>query len=79
MVDRSDYREFVGEDLGEGLSVEEGEVLTAAIAEFSSRAHRDEVMEKVMQDPRVTALMQGEDLADMSRMRYGGFEAFVTP
>jgi len=72
------YREFVGEDLGEGLSVEEGEVLTAAIAEFSSRAHRDEVMEKVMQDPRVTALMEGDDLADMSRMRYGGFEAFVT-
>ena len=54
-------------------------MLTAAIAEFSSRAHRDEVMEKVMQDPRITALMEGDDLADMSRMRYGGFEAFVTP
>ena len=73
------YREFLADDLGDGLSVDEGEVLTAAVAEFTSRAHRDEVMEKVMQDPRVTALMQGEDLADMSRMRYGGFEAFVTP
>ena len=73
------YREFLADDLGDGLSVDDGEVLTAAVAEFTSRAHRDEVMEKVMQDPRVTALMQGEDLADMSRMRYGGFEAFVTP
>ena len=73
------YREFLGDDLGDGLSVKDGEVLTSAIAEFSSRAHRDEVMEKVMQDPRVTALMKGDDLADMSQMRYGGFEAFVSP
>jgi uncharacterized protein YbaA (DUF1428 family) len=71
------YREFRADDLGEGLAVGDGDVLTAAVAEFASRAHRDEVMEKVLKDPRVRALMEGEQLADMGRMRYGGFETFV--
>ena len=51
--------------------------MTAAVAEFTSRAHRDEVMERVLADPRVKALMEGESPADMSRMRYGGFAPFV--
>lgn len=34
-------------------------------------------MAKVMKDPRVTELMDGEPLADMSQMRYGGFQTFV--
>ena len=71
------YREFRGDDLGSGLRAGEGEVLTAAVAEFRSRAHRDEVMAKVLADPRVTTLMEGEQLADMDQMRYGGFETFV--
>jgi uncharacterized protein YbaA (DUF1428 family) len=71
------YREFRAEDLGEGFATEAGQVLTAAVAEFRSRAHRDEVMAKVMQDPRVTALEHAEQLTDMSQMRYGGFETFV--
>ena len=32
-----------------------------------------------MKDSRVTALEDGEDIADMSRMRYGGFETFAEP
>ena len=71
------YREFRGDDVEGGFSVEDGLVMTAAVAEFETRAHRDEVMEKVMQDPRVTAMTDGEDITDMSRMRYGGFETFV--
>lgn len=73
------YREFRGEDLGEGFSAAagEGQLLTAAVVEFTSRAHRDEVMGKVMADPRVESLMLGEPLADMDAMRYGGFETFV--
>jgi uncharacterized protein YbaA (DUF1428 family) len=51
--------------------------MTAAVAEFTSRAHRDEVMERVLADPRVKALMEGESPADMCRMRYGGFVPFV--
>ena len=73
------YREFRGDDLGENLSAGEGEVLTAAVAEFESREHRDAVMERVLADPRVTALMEGEHLADMEQMRYGGFQTFVSP
>ncbi len=70
------YREFRGDDPGEGFAAGEGEVLTAAVAEFTSRAHRDEVMAKVLEDPRVTTL-ERRPLADMTRMRYGGFATFV--
>ncbi len=75
------YREFRADDLGEAFTAMagDGDLLTAAVAEFESRAHRDEVMEKVMADPRVKELMEGEELADMSQMRYGGFETFVDP
>ena len=73
------YREFRGDDLGESFQVGDGEVLAAAVAEFRSRAHRDEVMDKVMKDPRVTEMGDAEQLADMSRMRYGGVETFVSP
>lgn len=70
-------REYVGDDLGDWTHVEDGAAMTAAVAEFTSRAHRDEVMERVLADPRVKALMEGESPADMSRMRYGGFAPFV--
>ena len=73
------YREFLGDDLREKLAVQEGELLTAAVAEFESRTHRDEVMDKVLKDPRVTQLAEGEQVADMSQMRYGGFQTFVDP
>ena len=73
----SAYREFLGDDLDDALKVAEGELLTSAVAEFESRAHRDEVMDRVMKDPRVTDMVGGEQIADMSRMRYGGFQAFV--
>ena len=73
------YREFRGDDLDQNLKVEDGELLTAAVAEFESRAHRDEVMDKVMNDPRVTEIVEGEQVADMGQMRYGGFQTFVNP
>jgi uncharacterized protein YbaA (DUF1428 family) len=72
------YRELIGDDLAEGLAVEDGTAMTAAVAEFRSRAHRDEVMEAVLADPRVKALTERESPADMARMRYGGFAPFVT-
>lgn len=73
------YREFRGDDVGESLRVPDGRVLTVAVAEFDSRSHRDEVMAKVMEDPRVTKMLEGEQLADIEQMRYGGFQAFVNP
>lgn len=72
------YREFLSDDPGDGMTVEDGVTMTAAVAEFTSRAHRDEVMGRVMADPRVTALLEGESPADMSRMRYGGFAPLIT-
>jgi uncharacterized protein YbaA (DUF1428 family) len=71
------YREFRGDDLGDDLKPAEGDLLTAAVVDFRSREHRDEVMAKVMGDPRVTELVEAEQLADMNRMSYGGFQTFV--
>ena len=73
------YREFRGDDLGEGFKVGDGDLLTAAVAKFKTRAHRDEVMGKVMKDPRVSELTEANAVADMDRMRYGGFQTFVDP
>lgn len=69
------YREFRADDVDEKWAVEAGQLLTVAVAEFRSRAHRDEVMK----DPRVVELVEGEELADMSQLRYGGFATFVSP
>ena len=71
------YREFLGDDLNEGFATAQGETLAAAVVEFTSRAHRDEVMAKVLEDSRLAGMMEGEQLADMSQMRYGGFRTFV--
>lgn len=71
------YREFRGDDL-DTFKVGEGDLLTAAVVDFKSRAHRDEVMAKVMCDARVEQLVDAQPLADMTRMSYGGFETFVS-
>jgi len=71
------YREFRGDDLEDGLDVAAGDLMTAALVEFHSREHRDEVMAAVMLDPRVKGIVQ-EPLADFTRMSYGGFEPLVT-
>ena len=72
------YREFRADDLGDSMRVGDGDLLTAAVVDFKSRAHRDEVMAKVMCDERVEALLDAQPLADMNRMSYGGFETFVS-
>jgi len=74
------YREFRADDLGKGFTTAapNGNLLTAAVVDFDSREHRDEVMNKVMRDERIKAMGESSDeIADMSHMRYGGFETFV--
>ncbi len=78
------YREFKGDDFSDGgdsllkaAPIDDGEMLTAALMEFESRAHRDEVMKILMADPRMKALEEQGQIADMSKMRYGGFEVFI--
>jgi uncharacterized protein YbaA (DUF1428 family) len=81
-----DYREFLGDDLfPKGLvsfthevKLGRGEVLTAAIVGFRSRAHRDQVMKKMFNDPRMAEMMKKKPLFDMKKMVYGGFVTFVS-
>ena len=80
-----DYREFLGDDLfPEGMGsftrqvkLGPGEVLTAAIVGFRSRAHRDRSIKKMFKDPRLAAMMKEKPLFDMKKMVYGGFATFV--
>ncbi len=45
---------------------------------YESRAHRDEVNDKVMKDPRMAEMMQpGSMPFDGKRMIYGGFEMLL--
>ncbi len=45
---------------------------------YKSRAHRDRVMAKVMQDKRIADMMNIEDLPfDAKRMIHGGFKVLV--
>ena len=73
------YREFRADDPEGGFDTDDGLTMTAALVEFESRQHRDEVMGNVMKDPRVVEMSEAEQIADMSTMRYGGFETFVEP
>jgi uncharacterized protein YbaA (DUF1428 family) len=52
---------------------EEDEVVVFAYVTYKSRQHRDEVIAKVLADPRLKREMP----AYMKRMIYGGFEVFV--
>ena len=43
---------------------------------YSSRAHRDKVVKKVMKDPRIAGMEEGMPF-DGKRMIYGGFKPFL--
>lgn len=79
------YREFIADDLNteQALSFakaakpKEGEVVIAAVVDFTSRKHRDQVMKKLFKDPRMEKMMQEPPLMNMKKMYYGGFKAIV--
>ena len=79
------YREFADDNLvvkgmrsfGKNVRIKRGELVIAAVTEFKSRAHRDAVMKKLFNDPRLTAMMETEPLFSAKRMAYGGFKTFV--
>lgn len=78
------YVEAVADDVPDGevtsfpmaVKKEEGETVVFSYATYKSREHRDEVMKKVMADPRLAASMENMP-AYMKRMIYGGFRIFV--
>lgn len=80
-----EYWECVAEDLSNDFSrsftevadLKEGETVIFAWIRYRSRAHRDEINAKVMEDPRM-ANMPAESMPfDCKRMGYGGFEVLV--
>ncbi len=44
---------------------------------YKSRKHRDQVIKKVMADPRIQKMMVDKPIFDYKRMAYGGFKAIV--
>jgi uncharacterized protein YbaA (DUF1428 family) len=81
-----DYKECIADDVKVGettsfprsVKLEDDETVVFAWITYESRARRDEVNAKVMDDDRMKALMDpAGDVADYKRMIYGGFEVLV--
>jgi uncharacterized protein YbaA (DUF1428 family) len=81
-----EYRECVADDVKPGkltsfpqaVDLKDDETVIFAWIIYESRAKRDEVNDKVMQDPRMTAMMGPDAMPfDGKRMIFGGFEMMV--
>jgi uncharacterized protein YbaA (DUF1428 family) len=81
-----EYRECVGEDLNvkfgmpftKLVKAKSGETVVFSWIVYKSRAHRDKVNKKVMQDKRLAAMCDPKDMPfDCKRMAYGGFKVLV--
>ena len=81
-----EYKEFMGDDMSlegtrsfiDSTAATDDEVVVMGWVTFESREARDLANEKVMNDPRVEALMTSADSGfDPSRMFYGGFTTFI--
>lgn len=67
-----------GPSFKDAASAESDETVFFSYIVYRDRAHRDEVNKKVMEDPRMKAEMEGDNIFDCKRMAYGGFEAVVS-
>jgi uncharacterized protein YbaA (DUF1428 family) len=81
-----EFRECVGDDLKvKGVASFEraarakgNETVFFSWIVYKSRAHRDRVNKKIMNDPRLTKMMEGKKMPfDGKRMVYGGFKVLV--
>ncbi|MFN0021940.1 MAG: DUF1428 domain-containing protein [Pirellulaceae bacterium] len=81
-----EYRECAGEDLDvkygtpfpKAITLKPGETVVFAWIVNKSRAHRDRVNAKVMKDPRMSQMMEGQKMPfDYKRMAWGGFQTLV--
>ncbi|MGH2954158.1 MAG: DUF1428 domain-containing protein [Solirubrobacterales bacterium] len=80
-----EYRECVADDVPVGeltsfprsVKIKRGETVVFAWIVFKSRAHRDRVNAKVMEDPRLAGMDPETMPGDMKRMIYGGFKVVV--
>ena len=81
-----EYRECVGDDLAvkmgvpfpRGIKTKPGETVVFAYIIYKSRAQRDRVNAKVMQDPRIASMCDPKNMPfNPARMLYGGFKTLV--
>lgn len=81
-----EYRECVGDDLKVKMGlpfprlarIKPGETVVFSWIVYKSRAHRDRVNDKVMKDPRIAGMCNGQSMPfDVKRMAYGGFKVMV--
>ena len=81
-----EYRECVGEDLKvkwgalfpRVVRAKPGETVVFSWIVFKSRAHRDRVNAKVMNDPRLSNMKVDAMPFDVKRMTCGGFKTLVS-
>jgi uncharacterized protein YbaA (DUF1428 family) len=79
------YREVQADDVKPGkltsfpqsVDLKDGETVFVQNSTYRSRADRDDVMAKVMKDPRFTTMDPKTVPFDMRRMFFGGFKPFV--
>ncbi|HEY6772418.1 MAG TPA: DUF1428 domain-containing protein [Oxalicibacterium sp.] len=79
------YRESVADDVKPGkltsfpqsVDLKDDETVVFSWIVYQSRAHRDEVNDKVMKDPRIAGMSPEAMPFDARRMIYGGFEMIV--
>ena len=81
-----DYKECSGDDVDVKIGVpfprmiklKPGETVVFSFIVYKSRAHRDRVNAKVMNDPRIKDMCDPEGMPfDVKRMMYGGFKVLV--
>ena len=80
-----EFRECVADDVKPGkwtsfpqsVKLEKGETVVFSWILYKSRAHRDRVNAKVMQDPRLMKMSPKSMPFDPKRMVYGGFKVLV--
>jgi uncharacterized protein YbaA (DUF1428 family) len=81
-----EYREFVADDVPVGkltsfprsVKLKPSEVVIFSWITYKSRAQRDRVNAKVMQDPRMAGMMNSKTLPfDGKRMIFGGFKQLM--
>ena len=81
------YAEYIADDAEPGkltsfpqsVNLEPGETVVVAIITYKSRAHRDEVNQRAMKDPRIASMEFTTMPFDTKRMFWGGFAPFVAP
>ncbi len=80
------YVECVGEDVKPGkltsfpqsVMLKRTETVVFSWITYKSRAHRDRVMAKVMEDPRMAKMMDSKGMPfDGKRLIWGGFKTIV--